>query len=93
VAARYVVLTTTTTETKAMTKLTKGEAAIIKALGWGNPAVRLDPLRKSARLTMRGVRLVVDRLEARNLLVITRDNGVFVELSLAGHRLKEREAL
>lgn len=76
-----------------MTKLTKSEAKVLKSLGWGNDPVRIDLLRKKVGLTMRGVGLVVDRMEAASLLVLTRSNGVFVELSLKGHRAKEREAL
>lgn len=73
--------------------MTKSERKIIAALGWGNPPVRSDILRKSVGLTTRGLRLVVDRLEARNLVAITRDNGVYVALTFGGHRLKEREAI
>lgn len=72
--------------------MTKSELKILAALGWGNPAVRSDVLRKKVGLSMRGLHLVAGRMEEKHLLVLTRKNGVFVELSLAGHKAKERLA-
>lgn len=73
--------------------MTKSEKKILAALGWGNPAVRSDILRKQVGLSVRGFAMVIGRMQAQNLLFVTRGNGWFLELTLRGHKLKERGAL
>lgn len=67
--------------------LTKSERIVIETLGWGEvPDRSFDELRRAAGLTIRGIRIVLHRLEEGNLIGRREGAGINFYTTFRGAR-------